>query len=154
MNILSLFVVIPLIMMVIVFCLKSKDAIRLVMAAGSLAILGVSAYLTTEFLSLRAAGDTSEFLFTDSYVWYETFNIHYAIGVDGISVAMLLLSSVVVITGVFASWGMNDHTKEYFLWSLMLSIGVFGFFISLALFTMFLFYEVAIIQMSLWLCLW
>ena len=154
MNILSLFVVIPLIMMVIVFCLKSKDAIRLVMAAGSLAILGVSAYLTTEFLSLRAAGDTSEFLFTDSYVWYETFNIHYAIGVDGISVAMLLLSSVVVITGVFASWGMNDQTKEYFLWFLMLSIGVFGFFISLDLFTMFLFYEVALIPMYLLIGLW
>jgi len=154
MNILSLFIAIPLLMMAIIFCLKSKCAIRIVMAVGSFMILATAAYLAIDFLAQRSAGNTAEFLFTDSYVWYETFNIHYAIGVDGVSVAMLLLSAVVVLTGVFASWGMEIQTKEFFLWFLMLSIGVFGFFISIDLFTMFLFYEVALIPMYLLIGIW
>ncbi len=154
MNILSLFVAIPMLMMAIIFCLKSKQAIRMVMAVGSFAILATAVYLTFAFLEQRANGDMAEFLFTYNYVWYETFNIQYAIGVDGVSVAMLLLSGVVVITGVFASWGMEFQTKEFFLWFLMLSIGVFGFFISIDLFTMFLFYEVALIPMYLLIGLW
>ncbi len=154
MNILSLFVAIPVLMMAIIFCLKSKCAIRIVMAVGSFILLATAAYLTIDFLAQRSAGNTAEFLFTDSYLWYKTFNIHYAIGVDGVSVAMLLLSCVVVITGVFASWGMEFQTKEFFLWFLMLSIGVFGFFISIDLFTMFLFYEVALIPMYLLIGIW
>lgn len=154
MNILSSFVIIPLIMMMVIFCLKDKNIIRMVMAAGALAILGFAGYLTVEYLNLRSIGDTSEFLFAESTMWYETFNIHYAVGVDGISVAMILLSAIVVITGVFASWNLEVQTKEYFLWFLMLSIGVFGFFISIDLFTMFLFYEVALIPMYLLIGLW
>ena len=154
MNILSLFVAIPLLMMAIIFCLKSKCAIRIVMAAGAFVILATAIYLTMDFLAQRGAGETAEFLFYKSYVWYETFNICYTIGVDGVSVAMLLLSAVVVLTGVFASWGMEIQTKEFFLWFLMLSIGVFGFFISIDLFTMFLFYEVALIPMYLLIGLW
>ena len=156
MNILSLFVIIPLVMMAILFCIpgEKKSLIRTVMAIGGLALLAVSAYLTVDYLSLRAGGDTQEFLYAASTTWYETLNIHYSVGVDGVSVAMLLLSSIVVITGVFVSYAIEEKVKEYFLWFLMLSIGVYGFFISLDLFTMFLFYEVALIPMYLLIGLW
>ena len=156
MNILSLFVIIPLVMMAILFCIpgEKKSLIRTVMAIGGLALLAVSAYLTVDYLSLRAGGDTQEFLYAASTPWYETLNIQYSVGVDGVSVAMLLLSSIVVITGVFVSYAIEEKVKEYFLWFLMLSIGVYGFFISLDLFTMFLFYEVALIPMYLLIGLW
>lgn len=156
MNILSLFVIIPLVMMAILFCIpgEKKSLIRTVMAIGGLALLAVSAYLTVAYLSLREGGDTQEFLYAASTTWYETLNIQYSVGVDGVSVAMLLLSSIVVITGVFVSYAIEEKVKEYFLWFLMLSIGVYGFFISLDLFTMFLFYEVALIPMYLLIGLW
>ncbi|HQJ90564.1 MAG TPA: NADH-quinone oxidoreductase subunit M, partial [Paludibacteraceae bacterium] len=156
MNILSLFIIIPLVMMAIIFCLGSekKNIIRMVMAVGALAILGTAVYVTLDFLAQREAGDAADFLFRQDIVWYQSLNINYSVGVDGISVAMLLLSSVIVLTGVFASWGMEIQTKEYFLWFLMLAIGVFGFFISIDLFTMFLFYEVALIPMYLLIGLW
>lgn len=156
MNILSLFVIIPLVMMAILFCIpgEKKSLIRTVMAIGGLALLAVSAYLTVDYLSLREGGDTQEFLYAASTTWYETLNIQYSVGVDGVSVAMLLLSSIVVITGVFVSYAIEEKVKEYFLWFLMLSIGVYGFFISLDLFTMFLFYEVALIPMYLLIGLW
>ena len=93
-------------------------------------------------------------LFTDSRMWYAPLNIHYAVGVDGVSVAMLLLSSIIVFAGVFASWKINPLPKEYFLWFMLLSTGVFGFFISVDLFTMFMFYEVALIPMYLLIGVW
>ena len=156
MNILSSFVIIPLVMMAVLFCIpgEKKSLIRTIMAIGGLALLAVSAYLTVDYLSLREGGDTQEFLYAASTTWYETLNIHYSVGVDGVSVAMLLLSSIVVITGVFVSYAIEEKVKEYFLWFLMLSIGVYGFFISLDLFTMFLFYEVALIPMYLLIGLW
>ena len=67
---------------------------------------------------------------------------------------MLLLSSIIVFTGVLASWKMAVMPREYFAWFSLLSIGVFGFFISIDLFTMFLFYEVALIPMYLLIGVW
>ena len=86
--------------------------------------------------------------------WYAPLNIHYSVGVDGISVAMLLLSSIIVFTGTFASWQMKNDVKEFFMWFCLLSVGVFGFFISVDLFTMFMFYEVALIPMYLLIGVW
>ncbi|MCQ2198489.1 MAG: NADH-quinone oxidoreductase subunit M [Paludibacteraceae bacterium] len=154
---LSLFVAVPLVMMVILFLLPSdnKKAIRYTMAGGAAVILALAGYLTVDFLGEYNPENPDQFLFTDSAEWYSgALNIHYSVGVDGVSVAMILLSAIVVITGVFASWSIEEKTKEYFLWFLMLSIGVFGFFISIDLFTMFLFYEVALIPMYLLIGLW
>ncbi len=157
MNILSAFVAVLLVMLIVVFLIpgEKKNMIRWTMAAGSAVILGMAGYLVKEFLALREAGETAKFLFADSTVWYEgVINISYSVGVDGVSVAMIMLSAIVVITGVFASFAVEDKAKEYFLWFIMLSIGVFGFFISVDLFTMFLFYEVALIPMYLLIGVW
>lgn len=106
------------------------------------------------YLGERTNGNTAEMLFQADMVWFAPLNIHYAVGVDGISVAMLLLSAIIVFTGTFASWRMNMLQKEYFMWFCLLSTGVFGFFISVDLFTMFMFYEVALIPMYLLIGVW
>jgi len=129
-------------------------AIRGVMVAGSIALLALSAVLCVDFLELRAAGNTDEMLFRDSWMWYAPLNIHLAVGVDGISVFMLILSSVIVFAGTFASWKINPLPKNFFLWFCLLSTGVFGFFISIDIFTMFMFYEVALIPMYLLIGVW
>ena len=154
MNILSLFPAIPLLMMLGLWISRSTKQIHAVMVAGSSAMLALSVYLVFAFLGMRAAGNTAEMLFTDSLVWYAPLNIHYSVGVDGISVAMLLLSSIIVFTGTFASWQMKNDVKEFFMWFCLLSVGVFGFFISVDLFTMFMFYEVALIPMYLLIGVW
>ena len=66
----------------------------------------------------------------------------------------MLLSAIIVFTGTFASRRLQPLTKEYFLWFTLLSLGVFGFFISTDLFTMFMFYEVALIPMYLLIGVW
>ncbi len=154
MNILSLFVLIPALMIVGVFLSRSMHAIRSVMLSGALLLLGLSGYLIALYLNMRAAGDHSPMLLLSDITWFKSLNIHYTIGVDGISVLMLMLTSIIVVTGVLASWKMTPLPKEYFLWFSLLSVGVYGFFISLDLFTMFLFYEVALIPMYLLIGVW
>ena len=150
----SLFPAIPLLMMLGLWISKNTKQIRTVMVAGSSVLLALAAWLVIAYLGMRADGQTAKMLFTDSFMWYKPLNIHYSVGVDGISVAMILLSAIIVFTGTFASWRMETGMKEFFLWFCFLSVGVFGFFISLDLFTMFMFYEVALIPMYLLIGVW
>ena len=152
-NILIYFVVIPLVMLGGLALCRGIKGIRAVAVTGSLALIGLSVWLLVEYLAQRAAGATAPMLFTGSWMWFRPLNIHLAVGVDGISVAMLLLSSVIVFAGSFASWTIKQP-KEFFLWLILLSTGVFGFFISVDMFTMFMFYEVALIPMYLLIGVW
>ena len=147
MNFLSLFVLIPLLMMAGLALSKEMKQIRAVAVIGSSLQLVFAFIVLFMFLGERAAGNTAEMLFVADTVWYAPLDIHYTVGVDGVSVAMLLLSAIVVFAGVFASWKIDPLPKEFFLWLILLSIGVFGFFISINLFTMFMFYEIALIPM-------
>ena len=152
-NILIYYVIIPLLMLGGIALCKGRKSIRAVAVAGSVCLLALSTWLLVEYLQLRAAGETAPMLFQGSWMWFEPLNIHLAVGVDGISVAMLMLSSIIVFAGSFASWEI-PQMKEFFLWLILLSTGVFGFFISIDLFTMFMFYEVALIPMYLLIGVW
>ncbi len=154
MNLLSIFVLIPLLMLFALWLARDIKQIRAVMVTGASVLLISAVTLTVLYLQARTSGDTSEMLFTNSVTWYPSLDICYSVGVDGISVAMLLLSAIIVFTGVFASWRLQPLTKEYFLWFTLLSMGVFGFFICTDLFTMFMFYEVALIPMYLLIGVW
>lgn len=153
-NILTLFIIIPLVMMLGLWVSRNLAQIRAVMVAGASLLVALSVYLIIDYIGLRQAGETAEMLYTSSFTWYEPLNICFSFGVDGISIAMLLLSSIIVFTGTFASWKLQPLTKEYFLWFTLLSLGVYGFFISIDLFTMFMFYEVALIPMYLLIGVW
>lgn len=133
---------------------KGVKAVRGVMVVGSAALLALAIYLTIDFLGQRAAGNDAEMLYQASFTWFEPLKISYRTGVDGISVAMLLLSAIIVFTGTFASWRLNPNLKDYFLWFTLLSMGVFGFFISIDMFMMFMFYEIALIPMYLLIGVW
>ena len=105
-NILIWFVLIPIAMMAgLGLCHNQgmKD-IRAVMVVCSTVLLGLAIWLCCDFLRLREMGVTDEMLFTGSWMWYAPLNIHLAVGVDGISVLMILLSAIIVFAGTFASW--------------------------------------------------
>lgn len=154
MNILSLFVAVPVVMLLLFVPCRNIKQVRAVGVVGAIAELILALVLLFMFYAERSTGNTAEMLFTFDKVWFEALNIHYAIGVDGISVLMILLTSVIVLTGTFASWNINPLPKDFFMWLTLLSVGVYGFFISLDMFTMFFFYEVALIPMYLLIGLW
>ncbi|NLW06930.1 MAG: NADH-quinone oxidoreductase subunit M, partial [Clostridia bacterium] len=92
--------------------------------------------------------------FLQDIPWITGFNINYSVGVDGISAPMVLLTAIVIFTGVFASWDMTNRIKEFFIFLLLLVTGVFGVFISRDLFFFYLFFEVAVIPMYLLIGIW
>ena len=156
MTYLTLFVVIPVLMLFGLWVAKNDNQVRGVMVAGATALLGLSIYLVFDFVATREVmpADQYPMILGDTIPWFQPFHINFATGVDGISVVMILLSGIIVFTGTFASWQMQPMKKEYFLWFVLLSTGVFGFFISKDLFTMFMFYEVALIPMYLLIGVW
>ncbi len=155
-NILIYFVIVPLLTLGgLALCSnKGIKAVRAVAVTGASVLMVMAIYLVTYFLQARAGGDTSEMLLQSKVTWYAPLNIELALGVDGVSVVMILLSAFIVFAGVFASWKMDPLPKQFFLWFFLLSTGVFGFFISIDLFTMFMFYEVALIPMYLLIGVW
>jgi NADH-quinone oxidoreductase subunit M len=153
MDILTLFVVVPVLTMLALVFTKGLKQAREVSMVGSIIQLGMAIHLVYAYFQERAI-NKSIMVFTKDYIWFEQFNIHYAIGVDGISIALLLLTAIVVLAGVFISWKMEELPKEFFISLLVLSTGVYGFFISLDLFTMFVFYEIAVIPMYLLIGIW
>ncbi len=153
MDILSLFVIVPVLTIFALVFTKGLGQARLVAMAGSIVQLGMAINLVFAYFQERAINN-SIMVFTRDMVWFKQFNIHYAIGADGISVTLLLLTSIVVLAGVFISWKIKDLPKEFFISLLVLSTGVYGFFISIDLFTMFVFYEIAVIPMYLLIGIW
>jgi NADH-quinone oxidoreductase subunit M len=151
---LTLFVLIPVLTMTGIILVKDTRRVRLIAAIGMGIQLIMAASLIYLYLSARHSGNTDEMLFVRNLEWFRSLNIHYAVGVDGISVAMIGLTSLVVFAGIFASWEVEYLTKEFFVSLILLASGVFGFFISIDLFTMFLFYELAVIPMYLLIGIW
>ena len=115
-NILNLFVLIPLLMLFGLWISRNLAQVRGVMVAGSSALLALAIYLTVDFIAERQANPDDVMLYTSTVTWYAPLHISYELGVDGISVAMILLSAIIVFTGTFASWQLKPMTKEYFLW--------------------------------------
>jgi len=153
MDILSLLVVIPIITIVALFFTQNAKQAKLVSVVGMGIQLVQAIHLLFEYINERAT-NTAEMLFTRDLIWFESLNIHYAIGVDGISTTLILLTAIVTFAGVFISWTIEELTKEFFISLIVLATGVFGFFISLDLFTMFVFYEIAVIPMYLLIGIW
>ena len=153
MDILSLFVIVPvLVILALVFSKGLKQA-RLIAMGGGIIQLGMAVNLIFSYVRERQVNDAI-MLFTRDLTWFRQLNIHYNIGVDGISVALITLTSIVLLAGVFISWKIDDLPKEFFVSLIVLSTGVYGFFISVDLFTMFVFYEIAVIPMYLLIGIW
>ena len=153
MDILSLFVILPVITILVLVFAKGLKQARLVAMIGSVVQLAMAINLLFAYFRERAVND-SIMLFSKDLVWFKEFNIHYNIGVDGISVVLILLTAIVVLASVFISWKMEELPKEFFISLIVLSTGVYGFFISIDLFTMFVFYEIAVIPMYLLIGIW
>ena len=151
---LSLLILVPLLTALALLPAKGLKQVRTVALMGSAAQLILSFVLFYFYRQERAGGNPAAFLFENNYKWFEPLNINYHTGVDGISVAMILLTAFVVIAGVLVSWKMEKMNKEFFFLLIFLSLGAYGFFISLDLFTLFFFLEVAVIPKFLLIGIW
>ena len=151
---LSLLILLPLLTAIIILLVRNATQVKWVALAGAALQFVLAFVLLFLFRQERAGGNPAQMLFELQYNWFPAWNISFHLGVDGISVAMILLTAFVVIAGVLVSWNVTKMTKEFYFLLILLSLGAYGFFISLDLFILFFFLEIAVIPKYLLIGIW
>lgn len=153
MNLIYL-IALPLVTALLVLLGRNKTQIKSIALGGSIAQLALVILVWLRYKQERTAGNTAPLLFEQDQLLISSWNIHFHLGVDGISVAMLLLTSFVVLAGVLVSWNVEKMTKEFYFLLLLLALGAYGFFISFDLFVLFFFLEISVIPKYLLIGIW
>jgi len=150
-HVLSLITFLPLAgILIIVFLPKEqKNLIRSTAAlfTGLQVLLAVWIYMNFD------AG-TAVMQFKEQYKWIPSFNIEYFVGIDGLSVPMVLLTAFLSFICIFASWRIEKSVKGYFAMFLLLDTGMMGVFCSLDFFLFYIFWEVMLLPMYFLIGIW
>ena len=149
--ILSVMTYIPLLGMIIILALprNNPNLVRWV-AVGVTAIplaLGVYLYLSFD-------RSTASMQFVEQFDWIKPFNIQYYMGIDGLSIPMVLLTVLLTFLCVIASWGIETGVKGYYAMFLFLETGMMGVFCALDFFLFFVFWEIMLFPMYFLIGIW
>ena len=161
--VLSIIVFTPAVAAIILLMIPAQrktEARGVALAAATFALL-LSLWVYIQYLTQHMTG----YQFVEQYSWLPAFGISLHFGVDGMSAPLVLLTGVVMFTGVLISWGefdekshlsagIQDRPREFFAFLFILASGVFGVFASLDLFMLFFFYEIAVFPMYLLIVIW
>lgn len=128
---------------------RFNQAVRITALLSALAACVVTALILRAFDS-SATG----YQLVERTTWLPETGIGYHLGVDGISVPLLVLTSLVYLTGVLVMWELELRVKEFFAFMALLVTGVYGVFVALDLFFFLFYYEVAVLPMYLLIAIW
>jgi NADH-quinone oxidoreductase subunit M len=136
----------------IVIALLPRENTGLIRRAA--ALFSAAALVTSLNLWLRYDSEATGIQFAERFLWIPAVNIQYFVGVDGLSLPLVVLTTVLTFLAVLASFRIELRVKEYFALLLTLETGVLGVFSALDLFLFFLFWEVELIPMYLLIGIW
>jgi proton-translocating NADH-quinone oxidoreductase chain M len=148
--ILSLIILIPLIGAAIIFLTGKNAKATKVTALTFSAIPLVLSFVLLASFSL----DIGTYQFRERYEWIPGLGISYSLGVDGISILMVFLTTLLCFLAILFSWDVEHRTKEYMGLMLILEVGVLGVFTSLDYFLFYVFWEVVLIPMYFLIAIW
>ena len=133
---------------------QREEAIRVLALIVSLAVLAVS--LPLFWLYKPVAGDLASLWLKETVVdWIPRFGIHYAVGIDGISLFLVLLTTFLTPICLLASWKyISKRVKEYYISFLLLETGMLGVFSAVDMFLFYVFWEVMLVPMYLIIGVW
>ncbi len=156
-GILSGVVFIPVIAALVILLLnkEQRQEARVIAAGATLASLLLSAFVfftfdvdaAAEFNAENAEAGGLFFDVQDQVEWIPELGISYHLGVDGIAAAMIFLTGLASFGGVLISWRIEERTREFMSFFLLLVAGVYGVFVSVDVFLLLFFYELAIFPM-------
>ena len=149
--VLSVIVFTPVVFGALIFLIPKERKTEIRMAALAAAFIAMVLAVWVYFSYDPAVGG---YQFVERYQWMPALGISYYVGVDGISAPLVLLTGVVMFTGVLISWGIDDRPREFFAFLFILATGVLGVFVALDLFGLFFFYEIAVFPMYLLIAIW
>ena len=133
---------------VIGLLIKEARTVRITAALFTFAAFALSLAL---FVMFDRSGGLQ---FVEQAQWIKSIGAQYYLGVDGLSLPMVILTTFLGLVAVFVSWKINLRVKEYFVWILLLETGILGVFCSLDLLLFFLFWEVELIPMYMLISIW
>jgi len=151
-HLLSWILFTPLIGMAVLLLIPSskKNAIRIWANVAALAGFLVSLPLVFEF-DKNASG----YQFMERASWIPALGVQYLVGIDGISLLMVMLTTVIGVVAILSSWNaIQERTKEYYAMFLLLQTGMLGVFMSLDFFMFFVFWEVVLVPMYFIIGVW
>jgi NADH-quinone oxidoreductase subunit M len=128
---------------------ERKREVRVAALGAGIVALALSIWLYFSY-DVAAGG----YQFVENYPWLPALGISYQVGVDGMNTPLVLLTGVVMFTGVLISWNIDDRPREFFFFLFLLATGVFGVFVALDLFMLIFFYEIAVFPMYLLIAIW
>ena len=150
-NILSLLIWLPILgAIVVAFIPRDKEGIIRYTAAGFTGVQFIIAIL----LWRKFEPGNGSMQFMERLEWIPSLNISYILGVDGLSLPMVILTAMLFFIGVFVSWNINKAVKGYFALYLLLDAGVVGVFLSLDFFLFYIFWEVMLLPMYFLIGMW
>ncbi len=149
--IISVIVFTPIVTALLILLIPSerKNEIRVTALAAATFALLLSGWVYFSYDTVAGG-----YQFLEKYSWLPVLGISYQVAVDGMNAPLVLLTGVVMFTGVLISWGIDDRPREFFAFLFILATGVFGVFVAQDLFMLFFFYEIAVFPMFLLIAIW
>src|SRR5437773_1073651 len=150
-NVLSLMVFIPVVGMAVILCLPAR-------AHAAIRWMGVATatppLLLAVWLLAHLDPQTTAPQFVQRFAWIPAYRINYFVGVDGISITMVLLTGLLCFLCMFASFGIDKALKGYFALFLLLETGMIGTFCALDFFLFYIFWELMLLPMYFLIGIW
>ena len=151
MGVLSLITFLPLLGGILLLCVpKEKTQLLRVIAV----IASGAAFIASLWLWANFNNGTSDFQYMERFNWISAFNIHYFMGVDGLSLVLVVLTTLLTLLCVIASFSIELRVKEYFFFFLLLETAMLGVFLSLDLFLFYVFWELTLVPMYFLIGIW
>lgn len=117
-------------------------------------VIGLRGYFDYNAWIHSSATITDGFWHVRNLAWIPALGSRYHLAVDGINFPLIILNGFVCVTGILFSWNIEMRTKEFFAFFLTLIGGVYGVFLAMDLFLLFVFYELAIIPKYFIIAIW
>ena len=151
---LSSIVFLPVIGAILIACIPrlSNGRIKRIAAVFTAVPLIRAIALFLEFD--KSAGMAGVIQFEEKVSWIPAINANFHLGVDGLSLPMILLTTFLGLMVVLISWKVHDRVREYFAWLLLLETSILGVFCSLDLLLFFIFWEIEVIPMYFLISKW
>ncbi len=160
--ILTFLIFLPTIGAALILLAKGQRAVRWTALVTTLFTFAVSLLLPIFFDwhagdgygYLHAGGGGGVVQLVGQATWIKAFNIHYKVGLDGLSLPFVLLTTFIFVVAAVASWNIGRMTKGYFVLFLFLETGILGLFLSLDFFLFYVFFEVSLLPMYFLIGIW
>lgn len=152
MNLLTLITFIPLpFALAILFLPKGKEELaKWIAAAATIPQLLMSVWIYQNFDRANAGFQ----MVVGPYPWIKAFHINYHLGIDSLSVSMVILTALISFVAAVASWGIDKNIKAYFALFLLLDTGMMGTFVALDFFLFYIFWELMLLPMYFLIAIW